>query len=339
MRTRSPVLLAGVSLVLGLAAAPAALAARLVGGRRQAAIERTFTRPAAHRHQVIVSVRQSTVSSSWAAVSSVTPQSGATTRASASTPEPSLTYYHEVHGSERPAAPPKAVRADLGRDFQVEVVYRGSGAETIAYTQTSGSVCPGAGSFTDQETDSVSPMTWTVRYIVNLDELLAAVRGSPGANLAPNVTFDAAGSSVDATENLNRTVQDAGCNGRATTFDCRMTFHPGGSDPGGRLSFGAAGMNVGVPMVPSFAGACSPADFPLGPSLWDAGAGAAAAVRQLGLVGGALPADPYAPIHVKWPGASAQRGFATSPCQGDISVCSDQFGWQGTVSLAPVPSG
>lgn len=338
MRTRSPVLLAGASLVLLLAAAPAAVAARLVGGRHQAAIERAFTAQAAHRHQVIVSVRESTVSSSWAVVSSVTPESGGRTTPSASTPKLLLTYYQQRGNSERPAAPPKAVRADLSRDFQIEVVYSGSGTEAITYAQTSRSVCAGFGFFTDQETDSVSPMSWTVRYIVNLDELLAAVRSSQGAMLAPNVTFDAAGSSVDAVETLSRTLQDAGCNGKATTYNCKMTFHAGGSDPGGQLSFLSAGMEVGVPMAPSPSGACSAANFTLGPSLWDGGAGATV-VRQLGLVGGSLPTNPYAPIHVSWPGASAQPDFATSPCQGDGNVCSDHFGWQGTVALHSVRSG
>jgi hypothetical protein len=96
MRTRSPVLLAGASLILALAGAPAALAAKLVGGADQAAITRAFTRTPAHRRQVVVSVRQSTVSSSWSAVSSVTPEPGGGTAPSAPTPKPALTYSHRV---------------------------------------------------------------------------------------------------------------------------------------------------------------------------------------------------------------------------------------------------
>jgi hypothetical protein len=310
-----------------------------VGGRRQAAIEHAFTAQPAHRRRVVVSVRQSTVASAWAAVSSVTPATGGRSIGSASTLTPLLSYYREIRGGERAAAPPKAVRADLSSDFAVAVVYRGSGSETIAYDQSYRSVCAGADPFTDQETDAVRPMSWTIRYVVNLDDLLAAVRTADGTSLAPNVTFDAADSTMNAVENLSQTVQDAGCNAPAATFTCAMTFHPGGSDPGGRLSFSPAGMDVGIPMVSTTSGSCGAANFTLGPSLWDGGAGTAV-VRGLGLAGGSLPANPYAPIQVAWPGASAPQtaGFAASPCQGDASDCTDRFTWHGTVALAPVPS-
>jgi hypothetical protein len=341
MRTRSAVLLVGAFLLLPLLAAPAARAARLVGGREQAVIERAFRARAAHRHQLIVSVRASTVSPSWSAVRSLTPERGGRTTPRAVTPKLQIAYYHAVRGSERPAAPPKAVRADLQRDFRIEVVYSGSGAESIVYKQSYRSVCAGQGNFTDQQIVTVDPMSWTVRYVVDLDDLAAAVRSSQGTMLVPDVTFDAAGSSLDAVQTLSRTLLDAGCNGNQTTFMCRMSFHLGGLDPGDLLSFPpAAGIDVAVPMVAGSAGACDPNYYTLGPSLWQSGAGAAL-VRQLGLVGGTLPARPYAPISVSWPGGSAQGsdGFATSPCQGDGSACSDDFHWQGTVALVPVPAG
>ena len=71
-----------------------------------------------------------------------------------------------------------AVRTDLARDFQVAVVYAGSGLESIAYQQDYGSSCAGAGPFVDQETDTVSPMAWSVRYVVDMDRLFSAVRAS-----------------------------------------------------------------------------------------------------------------------------------------------------------------
>jgi hypothetical protein len=341
MRIRWPVLLVGACLLLSLVGAPVALAAKLVGGREQAAIERAFTAQPAHRHQLIVSVRASTVSPAWAAVRSVSPERGGRTTASAGTPQLQIAYYRRVGGSEHPGTPPAAVRADLRRDFQVAVVYTGSGAESIVYAQGYRSVCAGAGGFTDQQTVTVDPMSWTVRYVVNLDDLVTAVSSSAGGVLVPNVTFDAGGSRLDAVETVSRTLVDAGCNGKPATFNCRVSFRLGGSGPGDQLSFPpAAGIEVGIPMVATSAGACDPSDYTLGPSLWDSDGGAAL-VRQLGLAGGSLPANPYAPIRVTWPGGSAQHtlGFATSACQGDGSACGDDFHWTGTVALQLVTGG
>ena len=322
---------------LACAAPPTGLAARLVGGRTQRAVARAFSAQRSHRGQAIVSIRTSSVNGSWAVVRSVTPQTAGQTR-SGTAPVLRSTYYRLVGGGVRAAPPPRGVRADLSRDFQVAVVYAGSGRETIKYTQSYGSVCAGEGPFTDAETDTVSPMTWRVRYVVDLDHLLAAVRGSAGVALVPDVTFDAAGSQVTATETISRSVQDFGCNGQATKWNCTTTFAPGGPDPGGELSFpGGSGLEAGVPMTARRRGACDPANFTLGPSLWDNGA-ATAIADQLGLLGGTLPVRPYAPVKVTWPGSSAQQaeGFATSPCAGDMTVCTDAFQWRGTLSLQPV---
>jgi hypothetical protein len=230
------------------------------------------------------------------------------------------------------------VKTDLARDFRVQVVYAGSGSESISYQQSDASVCAGSGGFVDTEADTVSPMSWSVRYVVDLDDLLSAVRGPGATTLVPAVSFDAAGSHVTATETASRTVQDFGCNGRATTFNCTTTFSAGGPDPGGQLSFPAgSGLQAGLPMTARRRGACDPGNFTLGPSLWDGGA-ATAVAAPLKLLGGTLPARPYAPVKVSWPAGSAAQtqGFATSPCQGDTAVCNDAFQWQGTVSLQPI---
>jgi hypothetical protein len=343
MQVRSQAAMRGLAIVMGvcalaLAAPSAGLAARLVGGRTEQSLARAFSSQRSHRGQAIVSIRTSSVNGTWAVVRSVTPQAADQTRSGA-TPALRSTYYHLARGQARPKPPPRAVRADLARDFRVEVVYAGSGQESIAYQQNDQSVCAGAGFFTDQETDTVSPMTWSVRYVVDLDDVLSALRGRGGTTLVPNVTFDAAGSRVSATETINRSVQDVGCNGRATTFACTMTFAAGGPDPGGQLSFPAgSGLEAGVPVAARPRGACNPDNFTLGPSLWDGGA-VTALVGQLPLLGGTLPARPYAPVNVAWPAGSAEQAqnFAASPCQGDGAVCTDTFAWHGTVSLQPVP--
>ena len=323
-----------------LAAPASGMAARLVGGSTQTAIARAFSAQRSHRGQVIVSIRTSTVSRSWAVVRSVTPQAAGQTRSGAA-PVLHSTYYRLAGRRVHPAPPPRAVKADLARRFSVEVVYRGAGSESIGYLQRYKSNCPGSGGFNDQTSETVSPMSWTVRYVVDLDALESAVRGPGGVTLVPNVSFDAAGSRIDASETVVRSLQDVGCNQRKTTFTCTTTFTPGGTDPGGRLSFLAgSGLEVGVPMAAHPGGACDPDNFTLGPSLWDSG-GATALASRLELLGGALPAHPYAPIRVSWPGGSAAQalGFAVSPCQGDAAACTDTFGWQGTVALQGVPGG
>ncbi|MGH2892129.1 MAG: hypothetical protein ACRDPM_02505, partial [Solirubrobacteraceae bacterium] len=239
-------IVAGVCAV-ALVAPAAGRAARLVGGRPQQAIARAFSGQRAHRGQTIVSIRTSSVNPSWAVVRSVTPQSAGQTR-SGTTPTLRSTYYQLVRGRARPAPPPRAVKTDLARDFRVQVVYAGSGRESIAYQQTYGSACAGYGGFVDATTETVKPMSWSVRYVVDLDHLLSAVHGSAGTTLVPGVSFDAAGSHVTATETASRTVQDFGCNGRAKTFDCTTMFVAGGPDPGGQLSFPAgSGLETGVP--------------------------------------------------------------------------------------------
>jgi hypothetical protein len=346
MPVRSQAAMRGLAIVAGvcavaLALPSAGLAARLVGGRTEQAIARAFSAPRSHRGQAIVSIRTSSVNGAWAVVRSVTPQAAGQTHNPANPANPALrsTYYRLVHGQARPAPPPRAVRADLARDFRVAVVYAGSGRESIAYQQQYQSQCAGAGFFTDQESDTVSPMAWRVRYIVDLDDLRSAVRSSGTTTLVPDVTFDIADSHVTATETISRSVQDVGCNGKMTTFDCTMTFGAGGPGPGGQLSFPAgAGLEAGVPVAVRTHGGCDPDNFTLGPSLWDSGA-ATALAAPLKLVGGTLPARPYAPVTVAWPAGSADQAqeFAASPCQGDGVACTDAFSWRGTVSLQPIP--
>jgi hypothetical protein len=326
-----------------IAASPAAslgapagsLAARLVGGSEERAIEHAFTAEPSHRHALIASIRASSVAPAWAVVRWVSPPTAGHATPGAARPALRSSFYHRVGDAERPGSPPGAARSDLERTFEVEVVYTGSGRESITYHGAYRSDCAGLGGFMDTENVMVSPMSWTVRYMVDLDDVLSAVRSAEGAVLVPGVAFDASGSRLDAVQRVSRTVVDAGCNGRPTNFECTTTFHLGGPDPGADLSVLPDGLQIGPPMTTATSGACSSADYTLGASLWDGGA-AAALVPRLRLVGGTLPADPYAPVGVSWPGDSADQieGFAASPCQGDQgSACADDFHWSGTVAL------
>jgi hypothetical protein len=324
--------------VASLAAPTPAFGARLVGGSQQAAIRRAFDASAAHRGRAIVSIETSSVSPAWAVVRSVAPQGAGRTGAHVARLTLSDSYYRRVGGAERPGSPPAAVRADLDRGLQVAVVFAGSGGESITYNQSYRSACAGQGGFDDLESVTVSPMSWSVRYVVDLGDILSAARSASGTVIVPAISFEASASRVDAVEHLSRTLQDMGCNDNATTFNCTETFHPGGGDPVGDLTLSTVtGLDVTVPSRTTTAGACDPTDYTLGPSLWDGG-GATAVASELGLVGGSLPADPYAPVKVAWPGDSGPQSqpFASSPCQGDATVCQDTFHWSGTVALKPV---
>jgi hypothetical protein len=326
--------------LLPLALAAPALAAKLVGGHEQAAIRAAFAADAGHSRQLIVSIRASTVSSSWAVVKSVRPEGSGRT-SSRSTPVKLLsTYYHRVKGSERTGRPPAPVKSDLAADFRVAVVYRGSGGESIRYKQAYRSVCAGAGGFTDQQDSTVSPMSWSVRYVVDLDHLVAAVQGSQGTMIVPSVAFDAGDSSLSAVQQLSRTAVDAGCASQPSTFQCTISYRLSGSGADGELTFPfGLGTEIGVPTGRSTVGQCDPNDYTLGPSLWDSGA-TTALVGRLQMIGGPLSPNPYAPVGVSWPNGSATQslGFAASPCQGDAAACSDNFHWAGTVTLEPVPA-
>jgi hypothetical protein len=332
---RAAAALAG--LVVVLFTCVTAQGATLVGGREQSKIAVAFFARGAHRGQVIVSTRASAVKRTWVVVKSVRPTRGGGT-GSASTPVTlHSTYYHLTATRVKAAQPPATVRADLTRTFRVAVVYTGSGSETITYKQPYKSVCAGAGEFTDEQDDTIAPMSWSVRYVVDLDDLQSAVRSSAGTALVPSVGFYRSLSKVSARQTLTRTAIDEGCNGRPTTFTCRLSYAPGAASDGLLSLPATGGLTVGVPITSTGVGDCDPSDYTLGPSLWDSGATTAFTAR-LGLVGGGLPTDPYAPVKVSWPadGVALTQGFIASPCQGDGLACRDAFSWTGQIVLQPV---
>ncbi|HUZ85053.1 MAG TPA: hypothetical protein VMU66_10185 [Gaiellales bacterium] len=316
---------------IAAAGATAADAATLLGGRQQAAVRRAFLSGGANRRRAVVAILGSSTNPAWAAVRWVVPDPGGNASPARRAPYVQSTYYVRSGSSARAASPPAAVRSELSRPFSVAVVYSGSGAESIAYNQTYTSPCAGAGAFTSQQTDAVLPMSWSVRWVVDLGKLLAAVGRGDSATLVPKITFDGAASHVDAVETVQRTLQDSACGGSLQTLTCRRTFRTGGPDAAGALALNPRGdIVVAVPLASSTAGSCDPGGYTLGQSLWDSGA-AAATVRTLGLLGGRLPGNPYAPIRVSWPRDAS--GVATSPCQGQPSGCTDRFAWHGTVQL------
>jgi hypothetical protein len=233
------------------------------------------------------------------------------------------------------------VRSDLDRDLRVAVVYSGAGSEKLSYQQTYRSVCDGAGGFVEQQQATVSPMSWSVQYVVDLDRLQAAVAGAQGPAIVPTISFVPSASHLQATEVLSRSSVDQGCSSHPTTYRCVTSFQLVNPGAGPELSLHpGAGTEIGIPMRSAPRGQCSADDYTVGPSLWDSGA-STVIVPRLGLLGGALPARPYAPVRVSWPGNSAleQQGFLTSPCQGISSTCSDQLSWHGTVRLQPASTG
>jgi hypothetical protein len=329
-------LIAAVTFAL-LALPAGADAARLVGGDAWTAISRAFDRVGGHRGQVIISIRASTVNPSWSVVKSArVPTPGS------SVPTPAIvlqrTYFQALH--ERPLAglPPAAVMADLDSDFRIEIVYAGSGTETFRYQASNGSQC-GPGSYTDLEQGSVSPMSWRVGYVVDLDRILAILRSSEGDTIVPAVTFALQGSELSAVQRVSRSSLDTGCGDHARSYVCTTTYHLPSSSQAQPVWFAPGGVTgIPVPFSRSSSGECAAGDYASGPSLWDGGA-ATAVVAGLSVVARRPPADPYARIAVSWPAASppARYGFLPNACGTPIDDCVDQLSWSATVSLIPYP--
>ena len=131
----------------------------------------------AHRGQAIVSIRASTVSPAWVVVKSVRPQAAGRTAAAASrqaADAPTSTGSAAAQrGAADPAGGPGRPEPATSRS---RCVYSGSGWRRSPTQQTYRSSCAGGGGFIDKQNETVTPMSWTVRYVVDLDRLQAAVR-------------------------------------------------------------------------------------------------------------------------------------------------------------------
>ena len=321
-----------------LAALPAtATAARLIGGRQQMAVARAFSRQAAHKGQLIVSIRASSIASSWTVVKSVRAEGGGSRTAI----RLRSSFFHRTGSGQHPGTPPSAVARDLKAPFRVAIVYSGSGSESVTYSQAYRTVCSGGGGFIEQESAAVGPISFSVRYVVDLDRVLAAVRSSQGTTIVPSVSFDGAASHLAATERLSRSYVDQGCFSRPTNYHCVRSFSLNAGGAGSDLALDPGhGTEIALPMRSAGAGDCAAEYYTLGPSLWDSGA-ASVLVPGLGLVDGRLPGNPYAPQRVQWPvnSALAQQGFLASPCQSASGVCTDSLHLRGAVRLQTISTG
>jgi hypothetical protein len=326
-------LIAIVGVIAAAATFPtgAATAAQLVGGREQAAVLKAFARSRGAHAEVATSVRASTTARSWAVVRWVSPATGA----KPGPPVPTLhsSFFH-VGGRVTAGSPPAAARRDLQAPFSVAVVYTGHGSEVVHYQQSTRSICTGNGMYVDTEQETVTPMSWTVRYIVSLDRLQAAVAAGRTTAVLPTITFDRSGSQLSAAEQSSRTSVDQGCFGPTRTIRCASSYFLRVPGAAAQVGFGSAGLQIGIPMATRHRGDCAAQSYPLGPSLWDAGA-ATVSVGALSLTGGRLPVHPYAPVSVLWPlsAAGAQQGYLASPCQGIAAECTDTMRWTGSVRL------
>ena len=328
-----------IAVACALAALPAtALGAKLIGGREQASVARAFASSPAHRHDLIVSIRSSTVSPSWVLVRSVPPSRFG------SDPRLNSTFYNVSGGHPHPAAPPAAAAADLSQPLKVAVTYSGSGSETLSYEQSYHTICTGNGTYTDQQTADVSPISWSVRFVVDLDSLQSATGGPQGSAIVPGVQFSQGSSRLDAKEVLTRTTLDSGCTSTPKTISCTSTYRLTGAGAGSDLSIDpSSGLEIQIPMRASQTGRCAQDNYTLGPTLWSGGASTAVVspLGSLGLLGTRLPNNPYAPVKLSFPADSAlaQQGFLVSPCQEITAVCSDKLALSGTVALHSVANG
>ncbi|GAC1577380.1 MAG: hypothetical protein NVS3B18_11110 [Candidatus Dormibacteria bacterium] len=308
-----------------------ATAAQLVGGREQTAVLKAFARSPGARNEVATSVRASTAARSWVVVRWVSPATGFKLRP----PAPTLhSSFFQVGHRVTAGSPPAAARRDLQAPFSVAVLYTGHGSEAVRYQQSTPSICVGNGIYVDTEQEMVTPMSWTVRYVVNLDRLQAAVASGRTAAVLPTIAFDRSRSQLSAAEQSSRTSVDQGCFGPTRTIRCARSYFLQVPGAASQVGLGPAGLQIGSPMATRQRGDCTADGYPLGPSLWDGGA-ATVSVGALSLTGGRLPAHPYAPVTVAWPfsAAGAQQGYLASPCQGIPAECTDTMHWTGSVRL------
>ena len=310
----------------------AAMAARLVGGHEQTAVLRAFAHTRGVRPEFATSVRASTAARSWVVVRWVFPATGTEVRA----PSPTLhsSFFHISGARVTAGSPPPAARRDLLAPFSVGVLYTGRGSETVRYEQSTRSICNSDGVYVDTEQEMVTPMRWTVRYVVDLDRLQAAVSTGRSTAVLPTVSFDRGGSQLSAAQQSSRSMVDQGCFGATRTIRCASSYFLRVPGAASQVGLGPAGLQIGIPMATGHRGDCAADDYTLGPSLWDSGA-ATVAVNTLSLTGGRLPPDPYAPVAVGWPlsAAGARLGYLTSPCQGITAECTDTMRWTGSVRL------
>ncbi len=133
-------------------------------------------------------------------------------------------------------------------------------------------------------------MSWTVRYVVDLDRLQAAVSAGRSTAVLPTVRFDRGALSA-----VGRGAELAHHRGPGLLrSDADDSLHqqllPPVSGAAAQVGLGPAGLQIGIPMATRHRGDCAADDYTLGPSLWDGGA-ATVAVSALSLTGGRLPAQ------------------------------------------------
>ena len=226
--------------------------------------------------------------------------------------------------------------ADLSQDFKVAVLYSGSGAETVAYSQSTAACASAEGGYVDQQQDTVSPMSWSVRYVVDLDSLVAAVRDAEGDDAGPG--GDLRGRRLGGErhrEDEPHLPSTTAAAARRPPQRARSHFSAGGPGADGALSFDSgAGLEVGVPMRGRAAGSAVPrttrsvrrcGTAAPRPRWWTSSTCWAAASH----------ANPYGRVRVagrqarRWP----SHGLIASPCQGDSAGCSDSM--RGPARSAP----
>jgi hypothetical protein len=322
---------AAVAALALLASPAAASAAKLAGAKQDGALRTAFQRDRHHTGASIVSIRVSTAKAGWAMIEWI-PKGAPESVTSAAKPTVQRTTYH---GTKPDSKPPKKVKKDLLEPLKVRLTFEGKGSESVDLKTTSQGEC--GGSVTDERTESISPIQWNISYVLDLDHFTLIRTSDPhyGGDLLQVLThYEPSRSTVSVIEQRHHAATDD-CDGATNTYDCTQTFGSPSQDSTGAVAIDRLGLVVQLEtQLTATQGDCANTTFAAKPYYDDGGI--SAFTPALRILGGDLPADPYAPVTVTYPTNDFLEGYNGACALSGTTECHDDYSWTGQIQLHPM---
>jgi hypothetical protein len=319
----------GLAVLLTLAAAstsaPAASAARFASPSEARALRSAFLHERGHAGTVITAITVSTTAPGWASVAYLPAAQAVAAKVKIITV--TREYYRDRPRSHPTPTklPPKKAKSDLKKDLWVKLTYEGSGSEHYKSTDSGAGECGGS-TETSTVTAKVEPAKWKYAYLLDLDKMEREAGG-----LDPLVRLVSAPTDVSVVRDLER--EQTHCNPPNESWSCITTFGAPRNVFPGMVAFTSSGTNILTPMVAASAPQGTGCVDTLGIFGLQPGFTGAAVAINWHLIGGMLPADPYAPIPVTYQRNALNKVNACSTFSGN-GPCSDTTEWSGEVTLS-----